>query len=317
MHAMQPLGPGESAGLPPKPDESERAQPYRGTTVRDARGRAAAARRAGQSEFGSLLLRVRPADADVLVDGEAWTRAARRGSVRHRADRGSAPDRSPQGRLPDLLHDRARAPRRDRQAERQSDVGWSDRGILISKTLHSLGRRFARRRIRRRSPYRRAARRSPGRSRAPDPLPDVAGRASRRVRLVEPLEDVRQVLGRNARAGVAPETVTNPSSFSTTSAASDSRAAIRRVTQRVGGQVLQRLLELLPVGLDRQVRRLHVDVERDRRVAQRRAVAIGDTAEQLADRHVFDRQRAAAALEPREIEKVADQRLQLLASRRR
>ena len=26
-----------------------------------------------QSEFGSLLLRVRPADADILVDGELWT----------------------------------------------------------------------------------------------------------------------------------------------------------------------------------------------------------------------------------------------------
>jgi len=70
-HAMQPLGPGESAGLSPKPDESMRAQPYRGTA---AEGRQAPAPRAGRpSEFGSLLLRVRPTDADVLVDGEVWS----------------------------------------------------------------------------------------------------------------------------------------------------------------------------------------------------------------------------------------------------
>jgi hypothetical protein len=75
VHAMQPLGPGEAAGLPPKPDESQRA-PYRAPG--QAPGGTGAERpapmpRGGQSEFGSLLLRVRPADADIVVDGEAWS----------------------------------------------------------------------------------------------------------------------------------------------------------------------------------------------------------------------------------------------------
>ena len=77
IHAMQPLGPGESAGIPPKPDESQRAQPYRGTVGAERQGppaRQAPPARAGRpSEFGSLLLRVRPSDADILVDGEVWT----------------------------------------------------------------------------------------------------------------------------------------------------------------------------------------------------------------------------------------------------
>ena len=70
VHTMQPLGPGESAGLPPKPDASVQARPY-GTTTAE---RQAPPPRAGRpSEFGSLLLRVRPADAVVLVDGEEWS----------------------------------------------------------------------------------------------------------------------------------------------------------------------------------------------------------------------------------------------------
>ena len=74
-HAMQPLGPGEATGLPPKPDESQRARSYRAPA--QAPGGTGAERpapmpRGEQSEFGSLLLRVRPSDADILVDGEAW-----------------------------------------------------------------------------------------------------------------------------------------------------------------------------------------------------------------------------------------------------
>jgi hypothetical protein len=76
-HALQPLAPGESAGLPPKPDEAQRTRPYRdpaqapGGTGAD---RPAPMPRAGRpSEFGSLLLRVRPSDADILVDGEEWS----------------------------------------------------------------------------------------------------------------------------------------------------------------------------------------------------------------------------------------------------
>jgi hypothetical protein len=72
-HTMQPLGPGEAAAPLPKPDETVRAQPYRDpSTPRQG----PPPRRGQQSEFGSLLLRVRPADAQILVDGEAWTAPA-------------------------------------------------------------------------------------------------------------------------------------------------------------------------------------------------------------------------------------------------
>jgi hypothetical protein len=70
IHTMQPLAPGESAGPPPQPDESQRAEPRAGTTVERQGPPPGAAR---PSAFGSLLLRVRPADADVIVDGEVWT----------------------------------------------------------------------------------------------------------------------------------------------------------------------------------------------------------------------------------------------------
>jgi PEGA domain len=71
-HAMQPLGPGETSGPPPKPDASAvSARPaYRG----DQGPRTAPPRgdRGERSAFGSLLLRVRPSDAEVIVDGERW-----------------------------------------------------------------------------------------------------------------------------------------------------------------------------------------------------------------------------------------------------
>jgi hypothetical protein len=83
IHTMQPLGPGESAGLPPRPDEAMRPRPERPMPP-DRQGpppdrqgpppdRQGPPPRSGQpTEFGSLLLRVRPSDADILVDGEAW-----------------------------------------------------------------------------------------------------------------------------------------------------------------------------------------------------------------------------------------------------
>jgi PEGA domain len=68
-HAMQPLGPGEPPAPMPKPDETLRAQPYRDPST----SRQSPPRGGQPSEFGSLLLRVRPADAQILVDGEVWT----------------------------------------------------------------------------------------------------------------------------------------------------------------------------------------------------------------------------------------------------
>jgi PEGA domain len=69
-HAMEPLGPGEPQPTPPKPDPSTRPQQQYGA------GRSAQmppGRQGRPSDFGSLLLRVRPSDATVMVDGEPWT----------------------------------------------------------------------------------------------------------------------------------------------------------------------------------------------------------------------------------------------------
>jgi hypothetical protein len=73
-HTMEPLGPGETQSVPPKPIETERTPPYGGTTVQGRpRQMPPPARPGRESDFGSLLLRVRPSDASVLVDGEPWT----------------------------------------------------------------------------------------------------------------------------------------------------------------------------------------------------------------------------------------------------
>jgi PEGA domain len=74
-HAMEALAPGEAAPPKPVPDESARAQPYRGPAGagRPRQLPPPQGRQGQPSDFGSLLLRVRPADADVLIDGEPWT----------------------------------------------------------------------------------------------------------------------------------------------------------------------------------------------------------------------------------------------------
>lgn len=72
LHTLEPLGTGETMPAPPKPVESERREPYRGTPQRmgpPPRGDQSA-------QFGSLLLRVRPVDATVVVDGQEWTAPA-------------------------------------------------------------------------------------------------------------------------------------------------------------------------------------------------------------------------------------------------
>lgn len=72
-HVMQPLGAGEAQAPLPAPDETQRSQPYPDGSRRRP---GPPPRSAQQSQFGSLLLRVRPADAQVLVDGEVWTAPA-------------------------------------------------------------------------------------------------------------------------------------------------------------------------------------------------------------------------------------------------
>jgi PEGA domain len=73
-HTMEPLAPGDPAPAPPKPDDSAaRSQPYRGPVSARGRQMPPPQGRPGQpTDFGSLLLRVRPADASVFVDGEPW-----------------------------------------------------------------------------------------------------------------------------------------------------------------------------------------------------------------------------------------------------
>jgi hypothetical protein len=70
-HALEPLAPGETAPAPPKPTDVEHRESYRGASQRvgPPPGDRAA-------QFGSLLLRVRPADATVIVDGEEWNAPA-------------------------------------------------------------------------------------------------------------------------------------------------------------------------------------------------------------------------------------------------
>ena len=65
-HEMQPLAPGEAPI--PRPAARERPEPYE----RSERGG-----RPGRSErasFGTLAIRVQPADAEVRIDGELWER---------------------------------------------------------------------------------------------------------------------------------------------------------------------------------------------------------------------------------------------------
>jgi hypothetical protein len=78
VHTMQPLGPGDALPAPPKPVEPPRTTRQYRSPHGQGEGpvpydRQAPPPRVGQpSDFGSLLLRVRPGDADILVDGETW-----------------------------------------------------------------------------------------------------------------------------------------------------------------------------------------------------------------------------------------------------
>jgi hypothetical protein len=81
-YTMQPLAPGETPEPPPPP--ADRAGDRDGQAgdappLRDAapvRDRDERGSRDDQGRFGTLALRVQPADAEILVDGEQWTPAA-------------------------------------------------------------------------------------------------------------------------------------------------------------------------------------------------------------------------------------------------
>jgi hypothetical protein len=63
---LQPLAPGESSGPRPKVPETPQRPAQRA-------GEPAGAERREPTEFGSLAVRIQPADAMLLVDGEEWT----------------------------------------------------------------------------------------------------------------------------------------------------------------------------------------------------------------------------------------------------
>ena len=88
--------------------------------------------------------------------------------------------------------------------------------------------------------------------------------------------------------------------------------SLRRVSDRIGAEVLQRLLEPLRITGDGQRFRTNADVHGDVSIANDWSMAIGHAAEQVDDRHAIVRQRAAASLEPREIQEIADHRFELL-----
>ena len=115
----------------------------------------------------------------------------------------------------------------------------------------------------------------------PRPLPPDLTPGPRRVRLVEAIEDVRQVLRRDARGAFVLDRQRD-AAVDRRCAASRSVAAARRVADGVGGQILQRLLEPIAIAGDRAPRpaRSTVASVTPRRCA-RALVPRGDAVEQL------------------------------------
>jgi hypothetical protein len=80
--ALQPLGPGESTPPPPsatattRPPDRYSGPPDRYQDRYEGQRPPTPDRGGQQAEFGTLALRVNPADAVILIDGEAWDRPA-------------------------------------------------------------------------------------------------------------------------------------------------------------------------------------------------------------------------------------------------
>jgi hypothetical protein len=68
-HVLQPLAPGEGQDPPPSPAASPRAVRPRGERYESLPARRSDAER---GEYGSIAIRVQPADVEVLIDGEPW-----------------------------------------------------------------------------------------------------------------------------------------------------------------------------------------------------------------------------------------------------
>ncbi len=95
-------------------------------------------------------------------------------------------------------------------------------------------------------------------------------------------------------------------------AAEPDRAALRRVPERVRGEVLQCLLQPLRIAADLEVRWFDAALDGDVPFANRRAVTVDDASEEVRDRHILERQRPAASFEPGEFEQISDELLELL-----
>ena len=89
-------------------------------------------------------------------------------------------------------------------------------------------------------------------------------------------------------------------------------APIRGVAHGVGDQVLQRLLEPAPVGAHAPGAGLDRGAKLDAPRGRRHAVPLGDAIEQRGHRHVGRLDVHAAAFEPRQVQQVADERLEAL-----
>jgi hypothetical protein len=90
-HGMEPLGPGEAEPTrptaPPRPAASARARPPQRQPPIRPRDRDPDVDRApdqappAKSDFGSLVLRVQPGDANITIDGEAWENSGDNGRL--------------------------------------------------------------------------------------------------------------------------------------------------------------------------------------------------------------------------------------------
>ena len=118
----------------------------------------------------------------------------------------------------------------------------------------------------------------------------------RRFHLVEPVENMRLVFGRNPRAGIRDPQ--RNAAFHASCPEHDGRSA-RRVTQRVRGQVLQRLLESFAIAANDVGSCRDTNVERHTGVRRRPPMACHDAFEDLLDGDVLHVERAPAALEAR------------------
>ena len=124
------------------------------------------------------------------------------------------------------------------------------------------------------------------------------------VGLVEAVEDVRQVRGRYPVPFVFDP---NRDALDIKPRAEPQRGPRRRVADGVGGQVLQRLLQPVPIAAHDVRAGTDIFLDGGSLGLARKLVPRGHPRKQLRDRQVLNLQRCRAALESRQFEQVADQ----------